>query len=123
MIYTKITKPLRQEEIKMKSSELYKAFRKAQKTAYRKQFFDEYDEAISPSEWATDVINGGGGQVSWGSVKAGFHGFRDCISVRNHTGKKVVIKKPTRPLKTPIDNFDNDVEIIEIEEVPFEELL
>ena len=68
-------------------------------------FFNEYDEAISPSEWATDVINGYGGQVSWGSVKAGFHGFRDCISVRNHTRKKVVIKKPTRPLKTPIYNF------------------
>ena len=110
----------------MKPLALYKAFRKSQKTAYRKTFYNEYDEAISPSEWATDVINGYGGQVSWGSVKAGFYGFRDCISVRNHTGKKVVIKKPTRPLKTPIDNFDY-VEIIEevteIEEVPFEELI
>ena len=103
----------------MKPSSLYKAFRKAQKTAYRKTFYNEYDEAISPSEWATDVTNGYGGQVSWGSVKAGFYGFRDCISVRNHTGKKVVIKKPTRPLKTPIDNFDNN----DVEEIHFEELL
>ena len=99
----------------MKASALYKAFRKAQKTAYRKTFYNEYDEDISPSEWATDAIKGYGGQVSWDSVKAGFHGFRDCISVRNHTGKKVVIKRPTRPLKTPqIEIFDNnDVEIIE----------
>ena len=107
----------------MKPSKLYKAFRQAQKTAYRKTFFNSDDEAVSPSEFATDVINGYCCNVSWGSVKAGFHGFRDCISVHNHTGKKVVIKKPTRPLKTPIDNFDNDVEIIEIEEVNFEELL
>ena len=112
----------------MKPSKLYKEFRKAQKTACRKTFYID-DEAISPSEWATDVINGYSGQVSWGSVKAGFHGFRDCISVRNHTGRRVVIKKPTRPLKTPIDNFDNnDTEDLEdlveiIEEVPFEELL
>ena len=110
-------KPKRQEEttmIKLEApSDLYKAFRQAQKTAYRKTFY-EYDEAISPSEWATNAINGYHGPVSWDSVKAG---FRDCISVRNHTGKKVVIKKPTRPLITPIDNFDdNDVEIIIIEE-------
>ena len=103
----------------IKPSKLYRTFRKYQKTAYRKTFYNEYDEAISPSEWATDVINGYGGQVSWGSVKAGFHGFRDCISVLNHTEKKVVIKKPTRPLKTPVDNFDNN----DIEEVSFEELL
>ena len=108
-----------------KPSKLYKAFRQSQKTACRKTFYID-DEAVSPSEWVTDVINGYNGQVSWGSVKAGFHGFRDCISVRNHTGKKVVIKKPTRPLKTPIDNdveTPHRVEIIEevteIEEVPF----
>ena len=106
----------------MRTSALYKEFRKAQKTAFRKTFFDECGEAISTSEWATNAIEGYRGHVSWDSVKAGFHGFRDCISVRNHTGKKVVIKKPTRPLKTPIYNFDdNDVEIIE--EIPFEELL
>ena len=112
----------------MKPSKLYRTFRKYQKTAYQKQFFDRHDELVTPAEWATDAQNGYNGEVSWGSVKAGFHGFRDCISVRNHTGKKVVIKKPTRPLKTPIDNFDNNyVEIIEevteIEEVPFDELL
>ena len=107
----------------MKTSSLYKAFRQAQKTAYHKTFFNSDDEAISPSEFATDVINGEVCHVSWGSVKAGFHGFRDCISVRNHTGRRVVIKKPTRHLKTPIEIFDinDDVEIIE--EVPFEELL
>ena len=112
----------------MKPSKLYKAFREAQKTAYRKVYFNDQDEAISPSEWATDVINGCGGQVSWDSVKAGFYGFRDCISVYNHTGKKVVIKKPTRVkcdtyhwsrgdyFESMVDNvvFDNnDLEIIE----------
>ena len=112
----------------MKPSKLYKEFRKAQKTACRKTFYID-DEAISPSEWATDVINGYSGQVLWGSVKAGFHGFRDCISVRNHTGRRVVIKKPTRPLKTPMTILiNNDVEDLEdlveiIEEVPFDELL
>ena len=65
----------------MKASELYKAFRQAQKTAYQKQFFNEDDEPISPSEWATEVINGHCTHVSWGSVKAGFYGFRDCISI------------------------------------------
>ena len=79
------------EGTKTKPSKLYKAFRQSQKTANRKTFYNKYDEAISPSEWATDVINGYGCQVSWGSVKAGFNGFRDCISVRNHTGKRVDI--------------------------------